>query len=65
MVSINRNGIALSAGACLNGWPMPVHVAPTPILFPGRGDFAEREGGRIRRKDRRNAIARKHAFLES
>ncbi len=62
MTTIERNGVSLSAGAVMNGWPMPVYVR---IMTPGRGDFAERLGGRIRRADRRNAIARKHSFLES
>jgi hypothetical protein len=62
MVSImGRNGVALSAGAVLNGWPMPI---PSKITTPGRGDFAERKGGRIRRQERRNAIERKRSWLE-
>jgi hypothetical protein len=60
MVTITRNGITLSAGAVANGWPMPVY---TPPVFPGRGDFAQRLGGRIRRNERRARIAFKQMGL--
>lgn len=62
MTKIERNGISLSAGAVLNGWPAPV---PRKLRFEGRGDFAEREGGRIRRNDRRNRIAAKRSWLHA
>jgi hypothetical protein len=60
MITVTRNGITLSASACANGWPMPVY---TPSTFPGRGDFAERLGGRIRRIERRARIAVKQMEL--
>lgn len=61
MTTIKMNGISLSAGAVLNGWPMPVYSAPQ---FTGRGDFAERLGGRVRRMERRNRLQVKHAGCE-
>jgi hypothetical protein len=54
-------GISLSAGAVLNGWPMPT---PSRLTFPGRGDFAEREGGKRRRMERKARLASKHSGLE-
>ena len=58
----NGRGISLSAGAVANGWPMP--ICPATIRFAGRGDFAERLGGRIRRMERRNRLMVKHAGYE-
>jgi hypothetical protein len=58
----NRNGVALSAHAVLNGAPMPAAIAFTT---PGAGDFAERQDGRARRAERRARIAGKRAFLFS
>jgi hypothetical protein len=57
----NSRGISLSASASVNGWPV---ATPSAITFPGRGDFAEREGGRIRRNERRARIAFKRSGLE-
>lgn len=51
------NGVTLSAHATTNG----------DLLFPaivGRGDFATRLGGRVRRRDRIARLRIKRAFLE-
>jgi hypothetical protein len=62
MVTITKNGVTLSASACLNGWPEP--ALTTISSFAGRGDFASRLGGRIRRMERRNRLQVKHAGYE-
>jgi hypothetical protein len=62
MVTItNAKGISLSANAAINNAELGLVPVAT---YRGRGDFAARVGGRIRRQDRRNAIARKRAWLE-
>jgi hypothetical protein len=58
----NSRGISLSASATANGWPAP--ATPTGPAFAGRGDFASRLGGRIRRMERRNRLMVKHAGYE-
>lgn len=60
MVTFTHRGVTLSAHAFDNDRAIGV-----PVLTPGRGDFAEREGGRKRRKARRNRLASKRAWLES
>lgn len=60
MTTIKLNGISLSAGAALNGWPVPVRTVTTP----GAGDYAERAEGRDRRRVRRQVRAAKSAWLE-
>jgi hypothetical protein len=55
----NARGITLSANASANGCP----VILSRIVFSGRGDFAERLGGRIRRNERRARIAAKAAWV--
>ena len=56
---LNPRGIALSVGACANGWPLPAGR-----IYRDSGDYAATPAGRIRRNDRRNAAARKRAWLE-
>lgn len=57
----NRNGISLSANAAANN----AELGLLPVAsMRGRGDFAERTGGRIRRQDRKARIANKRAWLE-
>lgn len=61
MQTITLNGVTLSAGAVLNGYPMPRRT----FLAPGLGDFADRLEGRTRRLERRNVRSAKRAFLYS
>lgn len=61
MVTKHIRNVTLSASATVNGWPMPVHASP---IMQGRGDYAAGMSGRMRRNDRRAAIARKRAWLE-
>ena len=61
MVTKHIRNVSLSASATVNGWPMPVEAGP---IMTGRGDFAGRHGGKVRRNERRAAIARKRAWLE-
>ena len=69
MVTTTFRNVTLSANAVLNGAPMPCFAPAASyvdvLLTPGRGDFAARTGGRIRRRDRRAAIGAKRAFLAS
>ena len=60
MTTIKLNGISLSAGAAVNGWPVPVRTVTTP----GAGDYAVRKEGRDRRRVRRAVMAGKRAWLE-
>ena len=68
MTTIERNGVTLSAGAVINGGPMPLCASTArfaaAITMPGRGDFAGRLGGRIRRMERRNRLMVKLAGYE-
>lgn len=61
MTTIQINNVSLSAGAVLNGWPMPRRV----VLAPGEGDFADRAEGRVRRQERRSRHAAKRSWLYS
>jgi hypothetical protein len=61
MQTITLKGVSLSAGAVLNGYPMPRRV----MLAPGTGDFADRIEGRARRLERRNVRSAKRSFLYS
>jgi len=58
----DKRGITLSANAAANA--IELGLAPLQSMR-GRGDFAARVGGRIRRMDRRARIASKRAWLES
>lgn len=60
MTIIKRNGVSLSAGAAVNGFPLLQRVH----LRPGMGDFADRAEGRARRLERRNVRGAKRSFLE-
>lgn len=61
MTTIQINGISLSAGAAINGYPLPKRV----LLAPGTGDFADRAEGRARRAERHNVRNAKRSFLYS
>lgn len=61
MQTITVHGVTLSAGAVLNGYPMPRRT----VLAPGTGDFADRIEGRARRIERRNVRSAKRSFLYS
>ena len=58
----DKRGITLSANAAANA--AELGLAPIQSMC-GRGDFAARAGGRIRRMDRRARIAFKRAWLAS
>ena len=57
----NSRGITLSANASINN--AGLGLVPVQAMR-GRGDFAARVGGRIRRADRKARIASKRAWLE-
>lgn len=59
MVKIVQNGISLSAHAGENGLPL----VERPFTTPKAGDFAGRREGRDRRRERRQRLADKHAYL--
>ena len=60
MVTIkNAAGVTLSANATLNGFPRVV----VPFKVPGMGDYAKRDEGRARRRQRLERIALKRAEL--
>lgn len=57
----SRNGVTLSANAAINN--SELGLLPVASMR-GRGDFAERAGGRVRRQDRKARIQNKRAWLE-
>lgn len=63
MVTTTYKNVTLSAHAVANGARMPSYV--DVLLTPGRGDFASRTGGKLRRNQRRAAIGAKRSFLAS
>lgn len=61
VVTVSKNGISLSAHAGMNN----AELGLLPVAsMRGRGDFAERTGGRVRRQDRKARLATKRAWLE-